>query len=164
MRAVIQRVREARVEVNADISGSIGPGILVLLGISKEDTPADADYLVEKIINLRIFQDEKGKMNRSLRDTAGELLVVSQFTLYGNCRKGRRPSFDRAAPAEEARTLYDYFVQSARSAGIPTETGQFQAAMSVHLVNEGPVTLICESRVTNATYSDIVVGTDDQNI
>jgi D-aminoacyl-tRNA deacylase len=161
MRAVIQRVRQARVEVEGEITGSIGPGILVLLGISKDDTPADADYLVEKILNLRIFQDENGKMNRSLRDKDGELLVVSQFTLYGDCSKGRRPSFDRAAPAEEARTLYEHFVSRARASGITTETGRFQAMMAVHLVNDGPVTLICESQLTNL---DIVVGRDAQNI
>ena len=164
MRAVIQRVRQARVETGGEIAGSIGPGILVLLGISKEDTSAGADYLVDKIINLRIFQDEYGKMNRSLREIGGELLVVSQFTLYGDCSKGRRPSFDRAAPADEARGLYEYFVARARASGIRTETGRFQAAMSVHLVNDGPVTLICESQVTKATYSDIVEGTDAQNI
>jgi D-tyrosyl-tRNA(Tyr) deacylase len=145
MRAVIQRVRQAHVEVDGEITGSIDAGLLVLLGISRADSRADADYLVDKITGLRIFQDENGKMNRSLRDTGGQLLVVSQFTLYGDCTKGRRPSFDRAASAEAARGLYEYFVMAARSSGIPTETGKFQAMMSVHLVNEGPVTLICES-------------------
>ena len=145
MRAVIQRVRQAHVEVNGEVTGSIDAGLLVLLGISRNDSRADADYLVDKIAGLRIFQDENGKMNRSLRDTGGRLLVVSQFTLYGDCTKGRRPSFDRAAPAEVARDLYEYFVTAARSSGMATETGKFQAMMSVHLVNEGPVTLICES-------------------
>ena len=145
MRAVIQRVRQAHVEVNGEVTGSIDAGLLVLLGISRNDSRADADYLVDKIAGLRIFQDENGKMNRSLRDTGGRLLVVSQFTLYGDCTKGRRPSFDRAAPAEVARDLYEYFVMVARSSGMATETGKFQATMSVHLVNEGPVTLICES-------------------
>ena len=144
MRAVIQRVREARVEADGEITGSIGSGLLLLLGISKDDSPADADYLLDKIVNLRIFEDENGKMNRSLRDRDGELLVVSQFTLYGDCSKGRRPSFDRAAPAEEARILYEHFVSRARASGIPTQTGRFQAKMTVHLVNDGPVTLICE--------------------
>jgi D-tyrosyl-tRNA(Tyr) deacylase len=145
MRAVIQRVRHAHVEVDGEVTGSIDAGLLVLLGISRDDSRADADYLVDKIAGLRVFQDENGKMNRSLRDTGGRLLVVSQFTLYGDCTKGRRPSFDRAAPASAARELYDYFVAAARSAGIPTETGKFQAMMAVHLVNDGPVTLICES-------------------
>ena len=145
MRAVIQRVRRAHVEVDGEVTGAIEAGLVVLLGISRNDSAADAEYLVDKIAGLRIFQDEDGKMNRSLRDTAGRLLVVSQFTLYGDCTKGRRPSFDRAAPAGDARALYDYFVSIARSSGIPTETGKFQATMAVHLVNDGPVTLICDS-------------------
>ncbi len=144
MRAIIQRVREARVEADGEITGSIRSGLLLLLGISKDDSPAGADYLLDKIVNLRIFEDENGKMNRSLLDTDGELLVVSQFTLYGDCSKGRRPSFDRAAPAEEARILYEHFVSRAQASGIPTQTGRFQAKMTVHLVNDGPVTLICE--------------------
>lgn len=145
MLAVIQRVRQAHVKVDGEVTGSIDAGLLILLGISRDDSRADADYLVDKIAALRIFQDENGKMNKSLRDTGGGLLVVSQFTLYGDCTKGRRPSFDRAAPAETARALYDHFVSAARSSGIPTETGKFQAVMTVHLINEGPVTLICES-------------------
>jgi D-tyrosyl-tRNA(Tyr) deacylase len=145
MRAVIQRVRRAHVEVDGEVTGAIEAGLVVLLGISRDDSSADADYLVDKIAGLRIFQDDDGKMNRSLRDTAGRLLVISQFTLYGDCTKGRRPSFDRAAPAGDARTLYDYFVSTARSSGIPTETGKFQATMAVHLINDGPVTLICDS-------------------
>ncbi len=145
MRAVIQRVQRAHVELDGEVIGSIGAGLLVLLGVCRDDSRADAEYLVEKIASLRIFQDENRKMNRSLRDTGGSMLVVSQFTLYGDCTKGRRPSFDRAAPAETARELYEYFVSLAQSSGIPTQTGEFQAMMAVHLVNDGPVTLICES-------------------
>jgi D-aminoacyl-tRNA deacylase len=145
MRAVLQRVTEGRVEVDGAIRGAIAGGLLVLLGIARTDTGADADYLLDKICNLRIFADEQGKMNRSVRDTGGSLLIVSQFTLYGDCSKGRRPGFDAAAPAEQARDLYEYFVEQAGRAGIPVATGVFQAMMSVHLVNDGPVTLICES-------------------
>lgn len=146
MRAVIQRVSEARVEVSGEVTGRISAGLLVLLGVEKTDTSADADYLVDKTIGLRIFPDAGGKMNLSVLDTGGELLVVSQFTLYGDCRKGRRPSFDRAAGPELARELYEYFVAAARRRGITVATGVFQAAMQVTLVNSGPVTLICESR------------------
>jgi len=149
MRAVVQRVSQAKVEVDATVSGEIGPGLLVLLGVTKSDTSSDADFLVEKITNLRIFPDDAGKMNRSLLDTGGALLVVSQFTLYGDCRKGRRPSFDSAAPAEQARALYEYFVSVARGTGMKVETGVFQADMAVSLVNDGPVTLIVDSP-TNA--------------
>ena len=145
MRAVIQRVRRAHVEVDGEITGAIEAGLLVLLGVARNDRPADAEYLVEKIAGLRIFEDENGKMNRSLRETGGALLVVSQFTLYGDTAKGRRPSFDRAAPADSARALYEHFVSVAQASGIPTATGKFQATMAVHLVNDGPVTLICES-------------------
>jgi D-tyrosyl-tRNA(Tyr) deacylase len=145
MRAVLQRVLHARVEVDGTIVGSIGPGILILLGVARTDKEADAAYLVEKIANLRIFEDSAGKMNLSLRDSRGALLVVSQFTLYGDCSKGRRPSFDQAAPAAEARRLYEYFVSLCRASGISTETGIFQADMSVELINDGPVTVICES-------------------
>lgn len=120
--------------------------MLVLLGVAKNDSKADADFLVDKIVNLRIFADEDQKMNRSLLDTGGALLVVSQFTLYGDCRKGRRPSFDLAAPAEQARSLYEYFVAKARETGIRVETGVFQASMAVSLTNDGPVTLLIESR------------------
>ena len=133
-------------EVDGEITGSIGAGLLVLLGISRDDSPEDAEYLFDRVAGLRIFQDENGKMNRSLRDTGGGLLIVSQFTLYGDCAKGRRPSFDRAAPAETAQALYEHFVMTARASGIRTETGKFQAMMAVHLVNDGPVTLICESK------------------
>jgi len=145
MRAVVQRVREASVEVDGEVVGRIGPGLLVLVGVAREDTPRDAEYLAEKIAGLRIFPDQEGKMNRSVRETGGAVLVVSQFTLYGDTRKGRRPSFDRAAPPEQARSLYEYFVQALRRKGLAVETGVFQAMMQVHLVNEGPVTILCES-------------------
>jgi D-tyrosyl-tRNA(Tyr) deacylase len=145
MRIVLQRVKEARVQIEQGIAGAIGPGLLVFLGVEKDDTEADAQYLVDKALGLRIFPDGEGKMNRSVSDVAGSLLVVSQFTLYGDCRKGRRPSFDRAAPPETARALYDFFCDLARRSGIEVQTGVFQAAMQVHLVNDGPVTLICES-------------------
>ncbi len=146
MKAVLQRVLSARVEVDGKIAGSIAGGLLVLLGIEQADTERDADWLVNKIVDLRIFDDEAGKMNLSTRDIGGELLIVSQFTLYGDCRKGRRPSFDRAARPEVASKLYGYFVEQARVTGLRVETGVFQAAMQVHLVNDGPVTLICESK------------------
>jgi len=145
MRAVIQRVSEARVTVAGSVVGEIGPGLLALLGVAKPDSAADAEFLAEKILNLRVFPDEAGKMNRSLLDTVGALLVVSQFTLYGDCRKGRRPSFDDAAPAEQARRLYEHFVEVARRSGVRVETGVFQAHMNVALVNDGPVTLVVES-------------------
>lgn len=132
-------------EVDGAVTGQISAGLLVLLGVSKIDSSKDADFLVEKILNLRIFEDDGGKMNRSLIDTGGALLVVSQFTLYGDTRKGRRPSFDAAASAEEARSLYEYFVTVARRSGLKVETGIFQAHMAVSLTNDGPVTLILES-------------------
>jgi D-aminoacyl-tRNA deacylase len=146
MRALLQRVTEARVTVDKAITGEIGAGLLVLLGVSKLDTAADAEFVAQKVLNLRIFEDELGKMNRSLLDTGGAMLVVSQFTLYGDCRKGRRPSFDDAAPAEQARALYEHFVAAARRAGPRVETGIFQAHMAVSLVNDGPVTLIVENQ------------------
>jgi len=146
MRAVLQRVRQARVEVEGQVVGSIGRGLVVLLGIARTDTPADADYLAEKILGLRIFPDEEGKMNRGLTDIGGSLLVISQFTLYGDTRKGRRPSFDQAAPPEQARGLYEYFLEAVRARAVPCQAGIFQAMMDVHLINEGPVTIICESR------------------
>lgn len=145
MRVVIQRVREARVEVETKITGQIGIGLLVLLGVGKNDTSGDADYLLDKVAGLRIFPDPSGKMNLSLTDIGGSLLVVSQFTLYGDCRKGRRPSFDHAAPPEKAERLYAYFVEMARNRGLRVETGIFQAMMEVHLVNDGPVTIIVDS-------------------
>jgi len=146
MRLVIQRVREARVEVDGRPSGSIGQGLLVLVAVARTDTPADADYLAEKLLSLRIFSDDEGKMNRSVAEIGGSLLVVSNFTLYGDCTKGRRPGFDLAAPPEQARALYEYFLEKLRSSEVPVETGIFQASMAVHLVNDGPVTLLCESK------------------
>src|SRR6266851_289915 len=146
MRLVIQRVREARVEVDGACCGSIAAGLLVLVAVAKTDTAADAEYLVDKLLGLRIFPDEAGKMNRSVVEASGSLLVVSNFTLYGDCTKGRRPGFDLAAAPEDARSLYEYFVEKLRSREIPVETGIFQAPMAVHLVNDGPVTLLCESK------------------
>jgi len=145
MRAVVQRVRRAKVTVNSQISGEIGPGLLVLLGVGGSDQEADADYLSEKVIGLRIFEDEQGKMNLSVADVGGGVLVVSQFTLYGDARKGRRPSFDDAARPEKARALYEYFVERVRAAGLRCETGRFQEMMDVELVNEGPVTILLDS-------------------
>jgi D-tyrosyl-tRNA(Tyr) deacylase len=146
MRIVIQRVKQARVEVQGQVTGAIGPGLLVLLGIAKTDSESDADYLVDKVLGLRIFSDDVGKMNRSIREAGGSLLLVSQFTLYGDCRKGRRPSFDLAAGPREAMRLYEYFLSEWRKTGVPVETGEFQALMQVHLVNDGPVTIVCDSR------------------
>ena len=146
MRAVVQRVTACEVRVSDQTVGQIGPGLLVLLGISLSDEEEHADYLADKIAHLRIFGDDAGKMNRSLVDTGGEMLVVSQFTLLGDCRKGRRPSFVEAAPPEKAERLYDYFVDRVRLNGISVATGQFQAMMAVSLVNDGPVTLIVESK------------------
>ena len=146
MRVVIQRVKQANVRVGDEVVGAIGAGLMVLLGVERSDTKDDADYLAEKVIHLRVFPDDEGRMNRSLLDTGGELLVISQFTLYGDCRKGRRPDFTAAAPPEEARNLYDYFVETLRTRGnIRITTGVFQAEMDVSLTNHGPVTLICDS-------------------
>jgi len=146
MRAVLQRVTRARVEVDGAVIGEIGPGLLVLLGVAKSDRSADAEFLAAKIAGLRVFADQEGKMNRSVVEAGGALLVVSQFTLYGDTRKGRRPSFDLAAPPQQARALYEHFAQSARRLGLRVETGKFQAMMAVSLTNDGPVTLIVESR------------------
>lgn len=145
MRAVIQRVTRARVTVDDRITGEIGNGLVVLLGVAKEDTKADADYLASKIVALRIFDDDAGKMNLSVKDVGGGLLVVSQFTLYGDVRRGLRPSWSDAAPPEIAEPLYDYFVETTRKLIQPVETGSFRAMMQVELVNDGPVTLILES-------------------
>lgn len=146
MKAVIQRVSHARVVIGAHEYSHIRTGILVLLGVEKGDTVDDATALARKIIELRIFSDEAGKMNRSILDTNGEVLAVSQFTLLGDCRKGRRPSFDDAAPPEQARQLYDSFVESIGSSGVRVKTGVFQADMDVELNNQGPVTFILDSR------------------
>lgn len=145
MRAVVQRVRQSSVKVDDQIVGQIDNGLLVLLGVAKDDTAKDADYLVNKIINLRIFEDPDGKMNRSLIETGGELLAVSQFTLLADCRKGRRPSFIEAAEPEKATELYNTFVDGVRHRGIRVQTGRFGALMTVALVNDGPVTVIIES-------------------
>jgi D-aminoacyl-tRNA deacylase len=145
MRAAVQRVSRAKVTVAGTIAGEIGPGLLVLLGVGKADDEESAEYLAEKIIGLRIFEDDGGKMNRSVVDVGGAVLVVSQFTLYGDVRKGKRPSFDDAAPPQRARALYEYFVGKIRAAGSQCETGRFQEMMSVELVNEGPVTILLDS-------------------
>lgn len=146
MKAVIQRVLSASVAVDGTTVGAIGPGILVLLGVEKGDSEAAADWLAEKIAGLRIFSDSEGKMNRSVQDVGGGVLAVSQFTLAGTCDKGRRPSFDAAAPADEGKRLYTWFVDSLQRQGVPVETGIFQADMLVSLVNDGPVTFILERR------------------
>jgi D-tyrosyl-tRNA(Tyr) deacylase len=145
MRAVIQRVCLAKVTVNTSVAGEIGPGLLVLLGVTATDADADAKFLADKILNLRLFSDDAGKMNRSVLEVRGELLVVSQFTLYGDCRKGRRPSFDAAAPAQHARAMYEMFVEMVKESGLRVATGVFQSHMEVSLVNDGPVTLILDS-------------------
>ncbi len=145
MRAVVQRVKESTVKTDNEIVGQIGSGLLVLLGVAKNDTAKDADYLANKIINLRIFEDQDGKMNRSLLETGGELLAVSQFTLLADCRKGRRPSFIEAAEPVIAIDLYEKFVNMVRAKGIGVQTGRFRAMMEVALINDGPVTVIIES-------------------
>ena len=145
MRVVIQRVSRAKVTVNGETTGEIARGLLVLLGVGTGDTRADADYLAEKTIGLRIFADADGKMNLPIADVGGALLVVSQFTLYGDVRRGKRPSFDGAAPPQLARELYEYFVGKVREAGLRCETGRFQETMRVELVNEGPVTILLDS-------------------
>lgn len=145
MRAVVQRVSRARVTVNSQVTGEIGPGLLVLLAVGQGDSQAAADYLADKIAGLRIFEDEQGKMNRSVVDVGGAVLAVSQFTLYGDVRRGKRPSFDAAASPQQARQLYEYFVERLRAAGLRCETGKFQEMMSVELVNEGPVTILLDS-------------------
>ncbi len=145
MRAVVQRVSRAQVTVNGVVTGQIGLGMLVLLGVGRNDTEADANYLARKIAGLRIFEDDSGKMNRSLQDVSGSVLAVSQFTLYANVSRGNRPSFDGAAPAEKARQLYEFFVEQIRAAGMVCETGRFQEMMKVELTNEGPVTILLDS-------------------
>jgi D-tyrosyl-tRNA(Tyr) deacylase len=145
MRALVQRVSRAKVTVNEWTAGEIGHGLLVLLGVGREDIEADASYLAEKIAGLRIFEDTEGKMNRSVGDVGGSVLAVSQFTLYGDVRRGKRPSFDAAAPPEQARRLYEFFVQRIQALGLRCETGRFQEMMQVELVNEGPVTILLDS-------------------
>ena len=144
MRAVLQRVTRASVRVGGETVGEIGPGLLVLLGVARDDAEEDALYLVEKVLNLRIFDDAEGRMNLSVAETSGALLVVSQFTLYGDVRRGRRPSWFEAAPPELAERLYDFFVAEARRAGTHVETGSFRRMMEVELVNDGPVTLVLD--------------------
>jgi len=146
MRAVVQRVTRASVAVDGVLTGSIGHGLLVLLGVAGDDAEADADYLAEKIAGLRVFEDDAGKMNRSVLDIAGAVLAVSQFTLFGDVRRGKRPSFDAAARPERAKTLYEYFVARIRALGLPCETGRFQEMMEVELVNSGPVTILLDSK------------------
>jgi D-tyrosyl-tRNA(Tyr) deacylase len=161
MRLVIQRVIEARVTVSDDTVASIRKGLLALLGISRADTTTEADRLVEKLLALRIFPDDAGKMNRNVAESGGALLIVSQFTLYGDCRKGRRPSFDQAAPPGQAQTLYRYFVEAARQGPVPVETGVFQASMQVHLVNDGPVTIFIDSDDLKRNQSQPPMNTDE---
>lgn len=145
MRAVVQRVTDAKVTVDETVVGAIQRGLLVLLGVSHTDAPASADYIVEKLLGLRIFEDREGKMNLSVREIGGAVLVVSQFTLYGDVRRGKRPSFDEAAHPEQARELYEYVVNRIREQGIECATGEFQAMMQVSLVNDGPVTILIDS-------------------
>jgi D-tyrosyl-tRNA(Tyr) deacylase len=144
MRAVIQRVAQARVTVDDTLVGEIGPGLCIFLGVGRQDTDANANALADKIKNLRLFEDDQGKMNRSIVDSSGELLIVSQFTLYGDCRKGNRPSFTDAAGPAHAEKLYEHFCERLRSGGLPVANGQFQAHMQVTLVNDGPVTFVLE--------------------
>ena len=146
MRAVIQRVSRASVKVNGEFTGQIGEGLLVLVGVAHEDTDSDAQYLAEKIAGLRIFEDDAGKMNRSVSDVGGAVLAVSQFTLLGDVKKGKRPSFDAAARPEQARQLYESFVTHIRALGLRCETGRFQETMEVELVNQGPVTILLDSQ------------------
>lgn len=146
MRAVVQRVLRADVKVAGDVTGAIETGFLVLLGVAEGDTPQDAEYLAKKIVTLRVFEDAQGKMNCSLAEVGGRMLVVSQFTLLGDCRKGRRPGFDQAARPEAADVLYRHFVAAVKEQGIPVATGRFQQHMQVELVNDGPVTLLLDSR------------------
>jgi D-aminoacyl-tRNA deacylase len=145
MRAVVQRVSRARVTVNAEVTGEISTGLLILLAVANTDTDKDLDYMVDKIVGLRVFEDADGKMNRSVAEAGGAILAVSQFTLYGDVRRGKRPSFDDAARPEHARAMYDQFVTRVRAAGLRCETGRFQEMMDVELVNDGPVTILLDS-------------------
>lgn len=153
MKIVLQRVKSARVDVAGATVGSIESGLLVFLGVTHADTEQDAEYLADKLIQLRIFADDAGRMNRSLLEMKGSVLVVSQFTLYGDCRKGRRPSFDQAARPEQARKLYERFIERLKMSNIAVETGVFQAEMEIHLINDGPVTFILDSRRSAADDS-----------
>lgn len=146
MRAVVQRVTRASVKVEGELTGEIGRGLLVLLGVAQEDGEPDADYLADKVAGLRIFEDEAGKMNLSVAEVGGAVLAVSQFTLFGDVRRGKRPSFDAAARPEQARALYEYFVVRIRASGLRCETGRFQEMMEVELVNAGPVTILLDSK------------------
>jgi D-aminoacyl-tRNA deacylase len=148
MRSVVQRVSRAQVTIDEEPVGTIGSGVVVLLGIHADDSEREARWMADKILNLRIFEDEKGLMNRSLLDVGGEMLIVSQFTLYGDCRKGRRPGYSSAARPERAKPLYKHFIETVKQLGITTATGRFQAMMQVELVNDGPVTLLLDSSGT----------------
>lgn len=145
MRAVLQRVKHANVTIDGTVSGKIGTGFLILLGVSPEDTPVEALYLAKKCVGLRVFEDENDKMNLSLADVSGKILVVSQFTLYADCRKGKRPNFVRAAKGDQARELYEYFIDCCQGLGIETQTGEFGADMKVELLNDGPVTIVLDT-------------------
>lgn len=146
MRAVVQRVSSSKVTVDGEVTGEINKGLLVLLGVTHEDTSKDVDYIIDKVLNLRIFEDENEKMNLSLKDVGGELLVVSQFTLYGDCRKGRRPNFMNAMGGDEAKALYEEFVKMLKESGLKIETGEFGAHMNVEIENDGPVTILLDSK------------------
>lgn len=146
MRAVVQRVKKAKVEVKGEVVGSIEKGLLVFLGVAQDDSEDDISYIVDKLLHVRIFEDDQGKMNRSVMDIGGAILVVSQFTLYGDCRKGRRPSFTNAAHPEHAERLYEECVKKLRETGIPVATGKFREMMDVHLINDGPVTILLDSK------------------
>jgi D-aminoacyl-tRNA deacylase len=150
VRAVVQRVREARVTVDDQLVGAIGPGLCVLLGVAAGDSPAEAELLSRKVVGLRVFDDDAGHMNRALDEVGGALLVVSQFTLHADCRRGRRPAFTAAAPAADAEALYEHFVTAARASRVPVETGRFQARMALSLVNDGPVTIILDTNELRA--------------
>lgn len=145
MRTVVQRVSKAQVSIEGDVKGVIGKGLVILLGIRREDTTKELQWLVDKVVHLRIFEDESGKMNKSLTDIGGEMLIISQFTLYGDCRKGRRPGFSTAAPPAIAEPLYQQFIKEVKAKGITVATGTFQAEMQVELINDGPVTLLLDS-------------------
>jgi D-tyrosyl-tRNA(Tyr) deacylase len=154
MRLVIQRVTEASVTVSGSTVGSIGRGLVVLIGIAKDDTESDADYLIDKVLGLRIFPDADGKMNLNVKDAGGALLLISQFTLYGDCTRGRRPSFDQAAPPGRAAVLYNHFVETAEKRGVGTAAGVFQAHMQVSLINDGPVTILMDSAARSTKSHD----------